>query len=298
MAIAGVGAAGGGPVRWPGGGAPPRLRSYDRFTTIAVAAGLEAAAAAGWSADDLAGDRTALALGTAFGSHATNEEYYQGVLGRAAVSPRLFTYTLPSSPLGELSILWKQTGAQDTRCAGWTSGAAALEAALARIRTGAADRALCIGADVPGPAAAAAVAAAAGPVEESAVALALAPAGESTAEGGAGGATVEAVVSAYGTERAADCVRQSLHIARINAALVDRALVAGPATLEVPAAAALSAAGLRAPAASAPDAARAMGAAPLVAAAALAAAPAASWRVATVLTLCYCGAVSSLVLKR
>jgi hypothetical protein len=311
------------------------VRSYDRLTLVACAAGLDAAAAAGWAAADLAGPRTALALGTAFGAHATNEEYYQGVLGRAAVSPRLFTYTLPSSPLGELSIHCRQTGPQQTFCAGWTSGAAALHAAAAHLAAGRADRALCLGADVPGATLLPAIEtlAAEPSLPEVGLALALVPASTprpaaatttdatttspSSPPGAppalpiptdlAGVAAAFAPPSLSGQEasaRVAACLLAALADAAVPADGVDLALVAAPRARASAAAAALAHAGI--PAAARPDAraradaafGAAMGAAPIAAAAALAAAPAASWRVATVVSLCYSGAASALVFTR
>lgn len=91
-------------------GAPPeragQLQRMDRLCALAACAAEHVLAdrqslqpTASWPAE-----RIGIALGSAYGCHKTDEEYYCTALARQP-SPRLFAYTLPSSPVGELSIL-------------------------------------------------------------------------------------------------------------------------------------------------------------------------------------------------
>jgi 3-oxoacyl-[acyl-carrier-protein] synthase II len=99
------------------------------------------------------GDRTAIVLGTAFGCHATNEDYYRGLVreGAAGASPRLFAYTLPSSPVGEISIHYGVRGPTLVMANGAPSGLDALAEGVALVAEGRADRALVCAAEVATP---------------------------------------------------------------------------------------------------------------------------------------------------
>src|SRR5437867_3600667 len=112
---------------------PPRLARMDRLCTLALLAADGAVARAAVDLSAIPGERIAVVVGTRFGCHATNEAYYRGLLaeGVAAASPRLFSYTLPSSPLGELSIHLGARGAAETLCSGRHAG---LEAAIRAAR--------------------------------------------------------------------------------------------------------------------------------------------------------------------
>ena len=92
-------------------------------------------------------------LGTAYGCHATNEDYYRGLLreGPAGASPRLFAYTLPSSPVGEISIHYGVRGPTLVLANGLTSGVDALAEGVALVAEGRADRALVCAAEVATP---------------------------------------------------------------------------------------------------------------------------------------------------
>ena len=74
---------------------------------------------------EVSGDEVAIVVGSAHGCHKTDEEYFRSFL-QGQPSPRLFAYTLPSSPGGELSILYRLRGPGLTVCMGQTSGLAAL----------------------------------------------------------------------------------------------------------------------------------------------------------------------------
>jgi 3-oxoacyl-[acyl-carrier-protein] synthase II len=138
------------PTRWAG--SPARLARMDRLCGLALVACdgalLDGALAPG--APEWNGERTAIVLGTAYGCHATNEEYYRGLV-REGASPRLFAYTLPSSPVGEISIHYGIRGPATTLANGLTSGLDALAAGVALVADGHAERALVCAADVATP---------------------------------------------------------------------------------------------------------------------------------------------------
>jgi hypothetical protein len=136
------------PQRWSG--TPAKLARMDRLCALALVACDGALLDAGTTAE---GERTAVVLGTAFGCHATNEDYYRGVVagGAAAASPRLFAYTLPSSPVGEVSIHFAIRGPAVAVAPGLTAGLDAIAAAQRELSAGRADRALIVAADVATP---------------------------------------------------------------------------------------------------------------------------------------------------
>jgi len=127
---------------------PARLARMDRLCALALVAADAALLDAG--APDISGERTAIVLGTAFGCHATNEEYYRGLLkeGPAGASPRLFAYTLPSSPVGEISIHYGIRGPATTAAPGLHAGLAALAEGLSHLEQNRADRVIVIAAEV------------------------------------------------------------------------------------------------------------------------------------------------------
>jgi hypothetical protein len=96
------------------------------------------------------GDEVAVVFGTTYGCHAVNEEYERGRL-KGAPSPRLFTYTLPSSPTGEISIHYRLRGPCLTFASGGTAWLDALDAGLRLLRRRRARRVVVVGADVATP---------------------------------------------------------------------------------------------------------------------------------------------------
>jgi hypothetical protein len=103
--------------------------------------------AASWPAE-----RCGVTLGTAFGCHATNEDYYRGLCAEPGLaSPRLFAYTLPSSPVGELSIHYRALGPATTLATGLGAGVEVLLDAARHLESGRADRVLAVAADVATP---------------------------------------------------------------------------------------------------------------------------------------------------
>jgi len=142
------------PARWVA--QPARLGRMDRLCGLALVAADGALATAALSPADAAlwdGDRTALVVGTAYGCHATNEEYYRGVVtgGPANASPRAFAYTLPSSPAGEISIHHGVRGPSETLATGLAAGLEALAFGAAMVAAGRATRAIVVAVDVATP---------------------------------------------------------------------------------------------------------------------------------------------------
>lgn len=133
------------PAPWKGRAVRfPRLDRLSRVTLVAAQLALT-------DEDPPAdGSRAGVALGTAFGSHLTNEQFYRSVT-RQEASPALFTYTLPSSAVGELSICLGLRGPALTLTHGPGSGLAAVAAAAAMVDRGAADWMIAGGCDVLGP---------------------------------------------------------------------------------------------------------------------------------------------------
>lgn len=130
------------PARWAD--KPARLQRMDRLCALALVAADGAILDAGGPKPD------AVVFGSAYGCHATNEDYYRGLLreGPAGASPRLFAYTLPSSPAGEISIHYGIRGPATTAVPGWHAGLAALIEGAQHLRAGRADRVLVVAAEV------------------------------------------------------------------------------------------------------------------------------------------------------
>jgi hypothetical protein len=134
---------------------PARLARMDRLCALALvacdAALVDARLVPGGA--DWQAERTGIVLGTAYGCHATNEAYYRGLLARGAdgASPRLFAYTLPSSPVGEISIHHHILGPASTQVAGLVAALDALAEATRHLAQGRVDRVLVAAVDVMTP---------------------------------------------------------------------------------------------------------------------------------------------------
>jgi len=96
-------------------------------------------------------ERIGLCLAVQAGSLTTDEQYWQGRNQVGGPSPALFTYTLPSSPLGEVAIRHRLTG--PNLCLVGDDGIALAEAAD-WLRQGTVDGCLCISCKAISPAAA------------------------------------------------------------------------------------------------------------------------------------------------
>lgn len=99
---------------------------------------------------EVSGDEVAIVVGSAHGCHKTDEEYFRSFL-QGQPSPRLFAYTLPSSPGGELSILYRLRGPGLAVCMGQTSGLAALAEAELLLATRQATACLVVAVEVAEP---------------------------------------------------------------------------------------------------------------------------------------------------
>lgn len=130
------------------------LSRMDRLCGLALCAvdGALAGALDRWSGSAGASpEHTGIVFGSALGCHKTDEDYYRGVL-RGEPSPRLFAYTLPSSPVGEISIHYGLTGPGLAVVSGGTAGLEALSEAQALFRSGQARSCLVAAAEVASPA--------------------------------------------------------------------------------------------------------------------------------------------------
>ncbi len=249
------------PARWVG--TPAKLARMDRLCGLALVAADGALADAGLSPQDPSwnGDRTAVVLGTAYGCHATNEDYYRGLLaqGASGASPRLFAYTLPSSPVGEISIHYGIRGPAVAIAPGMTAGIDVLSAALREIRSGRADPVIAVAADVGTPTLQRL--AAIPTLADSSAALLLERTADSAVRGSSPRARILATASAFSAGRrltaSLDAARSALSQADVEPGAIRR-LLCSP--LDHPAAREL---GIEAPATD--EVPEALGAAPLVA---------------------------------
>jgi len=134
------------PARWYA--QPAKLARMDRLCALALVAADGALVDAG--SPKLDSERTAIVLGSAYGCHATNEDYYRGLLkeGIGGASPRLFAYTLPSSPVGEISIHYGIRGPATAATPGLHASLAAIAEGVAHLRANRADRVLVVAAEV------------------------------------------------------------------------------------------------------------------------------------------------------
>jgi 3-oxoacyl-[acyl-carrier-protein] synthase II len=211
------------PSRWAGKEA--RLSRMDRLCALALVAcdGALVDAALSPTAAEWNGERTAIVLGTAYGCHATNEEYYRGVVrdGTLGASPRLFAYTLPSSPIGEVSIHYGVRGPTLALANGLTSGVDALAEAVALVVDGRADRALVCAAEVATPLLAQLVAA---PLVDAAAALVVERAADAAARGATPRGRLLAGAAAYDARARAAAVVSAVERALGEADVPPRAI--------------------------------------------------------------------------
>jgi hypothetical protein len=99
--------------------------------------------------DAFARDRIGICLAVRGGSLSTDVEYWDGRAAAGGPSPMLFTYTLPSAPIGEIAIRHRLTG-PDLCLIG--DGNAVLAEARDWFRRGEVDGCLCVVCDAITPA--------------------------------------------------------------------------------------------------------------------------------------------------
>jgi hypothetical protein len=95
-------------------------------------------------------ERIGVIVGSSYGCHKTDEDYYRTVLAKQP-SPRLFAYTLPSSPVGELSILHGLRGPGLAVVSGRSAGLEALAEAQTLLHRGQLDACLVVAVEVADP---------------------------------------------------------------------------------------------------------------------------------------------------
>lgn len=175
-----------------------QLARMDRLCALAACAA-ERALVGGWQlrqAPRWPSEQIAVIVGSAYGCHKTDEEYYRTVLARQP-SPRLFAYTLPSSPVGELSILHGLRGPGLAVVGSRSAGLAALAEAGALLRSGQAAACLVVAVEVAAPALREAWAEKDEVVADAAVALLLTRADSPLASAGAAFGYIIGAASAY-----------------------------------------------------------------------------------------------------
>jgi 3-oxoacyl-(acyl-carrier-protein) synthase len=125
----------------------PRFGRLDLLSQLSLAA----VDSIGIDLSKLPPDRVGICLAARAGSLSTDIEYWKGRDAAGGPSPMLFTYTLPSSALGEIAIRYRLTG--PNLC---FVGDEALALAEGRelIRSGAADACLCVFCEAVTPSAA------------------------------------------------------------------------------------------------------------------------------------------------
>ncbi|MFG1266171.1 beta-ketoacyl-[acyl-carrier-protein] synthase family protein [Xanthobacter aminoxidans] len=121
-------------------------RAYDRFSVLALLAAEEAVAAAGLGAEDLAGDRTSVLLGTGIGGATSIDDSHHGLYVEQRrpdplTIPRLMAHAAPAL----LSRRWGCRGTVLAISSACASGAQAIGLGMSFIRAGLADRVLAGG---------------------------------------------------------------------------------------------------------------------------------------------------------
>jgi 3-oxoacyl-(acyl-carrier-protein) synthase len=96
---------------------------------------------------------TAVVMGTVFGCHGADLDFYQGIERGEGASPTLFAYTLPSIAVGEIAIRHRLGGPSYCFMAGAESGLLALWEGLKLLQEEDLSSCICLVADVFPPAA-------------------------------------------------------------------------------------------------------------------------------------------------
>lgn len=96
-------------------------------------------------------DTTAVFVGSSYGCHKSDEDFFRSLIA-GQPSPRLFAYTLPSSPVGEVSIHHGLRGPGLSIVSGRVAGLEALAQAASMLDRGQAQTCLVIVCEVASPA--------------------------------------------------------------------------------------------------------------------------------------------------
>jgi 3-oxoacyl-[acyl-carrier-protein] synthase II len=133
--------------------APAAARRMSAPSRFAVAAAAMAAADAGLDASELASDRTAVVLGTAFGSTAFSVKLLEQVVdqGPQNASPFLFMETVANAAAGQVALAFGCRGPNATITAREASALAALAHAARLVADGRAERVLAGAVDEMAP---------------------------------------------------------------------------------------------------------------------------------------------------
>jgi nodulation protein E len=128
-----------------------RLTFLDRFAQLAVVAAREAVADAGVAWEGPAGERVAVATGSAMGGKATEDAAYARLYGDRAsrVSPLLILRSMANAGASEICLDLGLTGPAYTFSTACSSSAHAIGHAFWLVRGGMADGALAGGSDAP-----------------------------------------------------------------------------------------------------------------------------------------------------
>lgn len=118
-----------------------RMDAYSKLGLVAIALALKDANLDGWTEKRDIG----IIVSTEYGCLHTDVDYFETVMAHNGIgaSPALFSYTLPSTFLGEAAIRFGLTGATFSINAPGPLGRACLELALESIAAGEADKMLC-----------------------------------------------------------------------------------------------------------------------------------------------------------
>ncbi len=135
------------------GPAPAEARRMSPASRMALAAARGALAQARWAPQDIASERTAVCLGTAFSSTSFTVKLLEQIelQGPQAASPFLFMETVANAHAGQVALALGARGPNATITQREVSGASALLRARALLQQGAADRVLAGGVDELAP---------------------------------------------------------------------------------------------------------------------------------------------------
>lgn len=130
-----------------------RTRRMDRLSAWALLGSALAVQDAGIGPEVLAGERTAVVYGTAYGCLDLTAEFLAAVATNASQAPPiLFPETLSNLPGSHIARHFGITGPNLTMSAGLASGGAALQQAVGLLQAGDAERAIVLGGDTLTPA--------------------------------------------------------------------------------------------------------------------------------------------------